>query len=164
MPHSTIQLKASPGVYESSVVKGHGFSRLQSMMELQEIQTANRLIDGRVKFCKFKIWKRTQVYKISFVQLFPLSALQMMKSRVRPWEQGCTESFDYSNNIPTCCNFQCVDTSTLQICCKICYTSPSDLTQQTWLPGRCRPHSNSQCPPVQFGRDKKSTEDSTHYI
>ena len=32
--------------------------------------------------------------------------------------------------------------------------SPWDQTQQTWLPGMCRPHSNSQHPPVHFGRAK----------
>ena len=34
-------------------------------------------------------------------------------------------------------------------------TSPSYQTQQTWFPGRCRPHSNSQHPPAQFGREKE---------
>ena len=42
----------------------------------------------------------------------------------------------------------------LHMSCKTCYTSPSDLIHQTWSPGMCRPHSNSQHPPLQFGREK----------
>jgi len=83
MPHSTIQLKGSPGVYESSVVKGHGFSWLQSMMELQEIQTTNRLIIGRVNFCKSKTWKWMHVYKISFITR-SLSSFEYWKAGSEP--------------------------------------------------------------------------------
>ena len=36
MSFSTIQLESSPGVQEPSVVKGDGFPRLQTMVQLRE--------------------------------------------------------------------------------------------------------------------------------
>ena len=114
MPHSTIQLKGSPRVYESSVVKGHGFSWLQSMMELQEIPTTNRLIIGRVNFCNFKTWKWMHVYKISFITRSQ-SSFEYCKAGSEPGNKTVLNHLTIATikyaYISTCCNFQCVDSN-----------------------------------------------------